>query len=206
MNKYFISTFVAALLALSNAEPESSERILKRGGANKLAKLQNMIDTKCTATFSLTCPDDSPSEDDCTFEKPERPDTTELSQEEIQQLKEDYRAERKERKEQLLVCACCEGYSLGEMLPYAQGGGGGDGGGSFSGSGTGKHGMFGGGGGGSRGPGKSQSGTGKPGRGGGLRKRQPVDVEAGIEVSGGEESISSIDEGDTSGDEGSSDD
>ena len=90
------------------------------------------------------------------------------------------------------------------MLPYAQGGGGGDG--SFSGSGTGKHGMFGGGGGGSRGPGKSQSGTGKPGRGGGLRKRQPVDAEAGIEESGGEESISSIDEGDTSGDEGSSDD
>mmetsp|Transcript_17763 Transcript_17763/g.25159 ORF Transcript_17763/g.25159 Transcript_17763/m.25159 type:complete len:229 (-) Transcript_17763:95-781(-) len=217
MNKSFISIFLTALLASSNAEPDTSKRILKRGGGgggNKLAKLQNMIDTKCTAAFSLTCPDDTLSDDECTFEKPERPDiTTGLSQEEIQQLKEDYRAARQERKEQLLVCACCGGYSLDEMLPFAQGSGsGGDG----SGSGSGRPGLFGGGGGGSRpdvdggsgfmggGGGQSQSGTGRPGRGGGLRNREPNETEVDVEVSGDEESISSIDEGDTSGDESSS--
>lgn len=167
---------------VSNAEPDTSKRILKRGGGgNKLAKLQNMIDTKCTAEFSLTCPDDELGDDECTFEKPERPDITGLSQEEVQQLKEDYRAERQERKEQLLVCACCGGYTLDEMLPFAQGSGsGGDG----SGSSSGRPGMFGGGEGSFSGSG---SGTGRPGRGGGLRNREPVEAEVDAEVTSGDE-------------------
>eukprot|EP00984_Skeletonema_dohrnii_P033999 scaffold32515_cov67-Skeletonema_dohrnii-CCMP3373.AAC.1 len=99
-----------------------------------------MIDTECTASFSLSCPDDDPTDDDCTFEKPERPNFTNMSQDEIQQLKKDYRAMRQERKQQLLVCACCGGYSLDEMLPFAQGStaataSGGDGSGSSFGSG-----------------------------------------------------------------------
>mmetsp|Transcript_33790 Transcript_33790/g.57074 ORF Transcript_33790/g.57074 Transcript_33790/m.57074 type:complete len:127 (-) Transcript_33790:6-386(-) len=123
MNKYFITTFISALLALSNAESDASERILRRGGGggDKLAKLQNMIDTECTASFSLSCPDDDPTDDNCTFEKPERPSFNDMSQDEIQQLKKDYRAMRQERKQQLLFCACCGGYSLDEMLPFAQG-------------------------------------------------------------------------------------
>jgi len=219
MNKYFISTFISALLALSNAESDASERILRRGGGggNKLAKLQNMIDTECTASFSLSCPDDDPTDDDCTFEKPERPNFTDLSQDEIQQLKKDYRAMRQERKQQLLVCACCGGYSLDEMLPFAQGSttaSGGDGSGSSFGAG--RPGMFGGGGGGggSRPEGAEgsgfqggggQAGSGRPGRGGGMRNRQPVDSE--VDVSGGEESISSIDDGasSSSGDQSSAD-
>ncbi|KAK1740438.1 hypothetical protein QTG54_008533 [Skeletonema marinoi] len=220
MSKCFISTFISALLALSNAESDASERILRRGGGggDKLAKLQNMIDTECTASFSLSCPDD-PTDDDCTFEKPERPNFTDLSQDEIQQLKEDYRAMRKERKQQLLVCACCGGYSLDEMLPFAKGSttataSGGDGSGSSVGAG--RPGMFGGGGGGggSRPEGAEgsgfqggggQAGSGRPGRGGGMRNRQPVDSE--VDVSGGEESISSIDDGasSSSGDESSAD-
>ena len=205
MNKSFISTFITALLALANAELDTSERILRRGGGDKLAKLQNMIDTKCTAAFSLSCPDDTPSDEECTFENPERPDITGLSQEEIQQLKEDYRATRKERKQQLLMCACCGGFSLDEMLPFAQGSDG-----TVSSTGSGRPGMFGGG---SRPEGAEGSGFqggggqsgGRPGRGGGLRDRQPVETEAEVDVSGGEESISSIDEeGDTSGDESTS--
>eukprot|EP00984_Skeletonema_dohrnii_P005605 scaffold1975_cov70-Skeletonema_dohrnii-CCMP3373.AAC.1 len=216
MNKYFISTFITALLALSNAESDTSERFLQRGGGDKLAKLQNMIDTECTASFSLSCPDDDPTDDDCTFEKPERPRFTNMSQDEIQQLKKDYRAMRQERKQQLLVCACCGGYSLDEMLPFAQGSttaSGGDGSGSSFGSG--RPGMFGGGGGGGSRPegaegsgfqgGGGQAGSGRPGRGGGMRNRQPVDSE--VDVSGGEESISSIDDGasSSSGDESSAD-
>jgi len=220
MNKYFITTFISALLALSNAESDASERILRRGGGggDKLAKLQNMIDTECTASFSLSCPDDDPTDDDCTFEKPERPNfTNNMSQDEIQQLKKDYRAMRQERKQQLLVCACCGGYSLDEMLPFAQGSttaSGGDGSGSSFGAG--RPGMFGGGGGGggSRPEGAEgsgfqggggQAGSGRPGRGGGMRNRQPVDSE--VDVSGGEESISSIDDGasTSSGDESSAD-
>ena len=192
MNKSYISIFVTALLALSNAEPDTSERILRRGGGDKLAKLQNMIDTKCTATYSLSCPDDTPTEEECTFEKPERPDLTDLSQEEIQQLKEDYRAERKERKQQLLLCACCGAFSLEEMLPFAKG------------TGSERPGIFGGG---SRPEGTEGSGFQGMGggRGGGLRNRQPVETEAEVDVAGGEESISSIDEeDDTSGDESSS--
>mmetsp|Transcript_33791 Transcript_33791/g.57076 ORF Transcript_33791/g.57076 Transcript_33791/m.57076 type:complete len:184 (-) Transcript_33791:53-604(-) len=183
MNKYFITTFISALLALSNAESDASERILRRGGGggDKLAKLQNMIDTECTASFSLSCPDDDPTDDNCTFEKPERPSFNDMSQDEIQQLKKDYRAMRQERKQQLLFCACCGGYSLDEMLPFAQGSttaSGGDGSGSSFGAG--RPGMFGGGGGGggSRPEGAEgsrfqggggQAGSGRPGRGGGLR-------------------------------------
>mmetsp|Transcript_35487 Transcript_35487/g.72590 ORF Transcript_35487/g.72590 Transcript_35487/m.72590 type:complete len:230 (-) Transcript_35487:229-918(-) len=224
MNKYFITTFISALLALSNAESDTSERILRRGGGggDKLAKLQNMIDTECTASFSLSCPDDDPTDDDCTFEKPERPNfTNNMSQDEIQQLKKDYRAMRQERKQQLLVCACCGGDSLDEMLPFAQGSttataSGGDGSGSSFGAGRpGMSGRGGGGGGGGSRPegaegsgfqgGGGQAGSGRPGRGGGMRNRQPVDSE--VDVSGGEESISSIDDGasSSSGDESSAD-
>ena len=189
MNKSYISIFITALLALSNAEPDTSDRILHRGSGDRLAKLQNMIDTKCTATYSLTCPDDTPTEEECTFENPKRPDFTDLSQEEIQQLKEDYRSKRKERRQQLLMCACCGAFSLEEMLPSA---------------GSGRPGIFGGG---SRPDGAEGSGFQGMGggRGGGLRNRQPVETEAEVDVTGGEESISSIDEeGDASGDESSS--
>ena len=179
MNKFLISTFITALLALSNAESDTSKRILRRGRGDKLAKLQNMIDTKCNADF--TCPVDTPSIEECTFEKPERPDTTGLSQEEIQQLKEDGKGMRQERKQQILMCACCGSFSLDEMLPFAKGS---DGTGASAG-------MFGGGG-------------GSRGKGGGLRNRQPAETEAEIDVFVGEESISSIDEDDTSGDESSS--
>ena len=191
MNKSYISIFITALLALSNAESDTSERILRRGGGDRLAKLQNMIDTKCTATYSLSCPDDTPTEEECTFEKPERPDFTDLSPEEIQQLKEDYRAKRKERRQQLLMCACCGAFSLEEMLPFAQG------------TGSGKPGIFGGE---SRPEGTEGSGFQGmgSGRGGGLRNRQPVETEAEVGVSGGEESSSIDEEGDTSGDESSS--
>ena len=181
MNKFYISNFITVLLALSNAEADSTERILRRGGRKFRAKLQNMIDTECTDTF--TCPVDPPTLDECTFEKPERPSFEGLTQEEIQQLKEDFRAARKERKQQILTCACCGGFTLDEMLPFAQGGGE---------DGSGGPGLFGGSG--------FLGGGGRPGRGGGLRNRQPIDTEVESE-----ESVSSADEdGDTSGDESTS--
>ncbi|KAL7431740.1 hypothetical protein ACHAXM_005988 [Skeletonema potamos] len=206
MNKYFISTFIAALLALSNAESETSVRILRRGGGDKLAKLQNMIDAECTPSFS--CPV-TPSKDDCTFEKPERPDLADLSEDEIAKLKEELQALKEEKKQQLLTCACCGKFTLEEMRPQgADGSGSGPQGSEGQ---AGRPGMFGGGGGGGGGGGsrpgeaegavfqgdEGQSGSGRPG---GLRQSVVAETEVG--ESGGEDSTT-LDEGDTSADDGS---
>ena len=173
MNKSFISTFIAALLALSNAESETSVRILRRGGGDKLAKLQNMIDAECTPSFS--CPV-TPSKDDCTFEKPERPDLADLSEDEIAKLKEELQALKEEKKQQLLTCACCGKFTLEEMRPQGADG---------SGSGP-------------------QGSEGQAGRPGGLRQSVVAETEVG--ESGGEDSTTldegdtSADDGSTSAD------
>jgi hypothetical protein len=177
MNKSFISTFIAALLALSNAKSETPERIPRRGNGDKLAKLQNLIDTECTPSFS--CPV-TPSKDDCTFEKLERPDITGLSEDQIEKLMEEFQALKQERKQQLLTCACCGKFTLEEMRPQGADGSGSRPQGSEGQSGSARPDMFGGGGGGGSRPegaegsvfqgGGSQSGSGRPGRGGGLRQ------------------------------------
>ena len=114
MNLSILSTFITALLALSNAEADSSERSLHRG-KNVMAKLQNLIYSGGCDT--LTCPAVSPSTAECTFEKPERPSLEGLSEAEIAELKEDMQAKKEEKKEQILKCACCAGFTLEDMMP-----------------------------------------------------------------------------------------
>ena len=106
MNIYLLS--IAVLLALSNAEPA---RNLGRGGGY----LQNKIESMCP-TLSSECP--TFAEDDCIFEKPaKRPDFSELTEEEIEDLK----AKREERKEMMLLCICCDELDLKD-LPRGGGG------------------------------------------------------------------------------------
>ena len=121
MNLSLLSTAITALLALSNAEADSSERTLRRG-KNMMAKLQNLIDNGCN---SLTCPSVNPSAAECTFEKPEKPSLEGLSEAEIAQMKEDMQAKKEEKKEQILKCACCAGFALEDMIaarPEGEGG------------------------------------------------------------------------------------
>lgn len=150
MNKSFIATFIAALLALSNAERDASERFLRRGGGgrgDKLAKLQSMIETECTASFS--CPTDTPSIEECTFEKPDRPVMTGWTDQQKEDFKEEIQAMKQQRKQQLLTCACCGKFTLAEMKPKLT-----DGSGSVEGR-----------------PGMSEGGS----RGGGLRESVVVE-------------------------------
>ncbi len=113
MNLSLLSTAITALLALSNAEADSSERTLRRG-KNIMAKLQNLIDNGGCDT--LTCPAVSPSTAECTFEKPGRPSLEGLSEAEIAQIKEEMQAKKEEKKEQILKCACCAGFALEDMV------------------------------------------------------------------------------------------
>ena len=113
MNLSLLSTAITALLALSNAEADSSERTLRRG--KNMAKLQNLIDNGGCDT--LTCPAVSPSTAECTFEKPERPSLEGLTEAEIEQIKDDMQAKKEEKKEQILKCACCAGFALEDMMP-----------------------------------------------------------------------------------------
>ena len=94
---------IATLLALSNAEP--TRNLGKFGG-----DVQNKIEKMCPE-LSSECP--TIVEGDCTFEKPaERPNFFEMTKEEIEYLK----AQRKERKEQMLLCICCDKLDLEEIL------------------------------------------------------------------------------------------
>ena len=134
MNLSLLSTAITALLALSNAEADSSERTLRRG-KDMMAKLQNLIDNGCD---TITCPAVSPSTAECTFEKPERPSLEGLTEAEIAQIKEDMQAKKEEKKEQILKCACCAGFALEDMIAArTEGEGGGSRPGGMSGEGSG---------------------------------------------------------------------
>ena len=134
MNLSLLSTAITALLALSNAEADSSERTLRRG-KDVMAKLQNLIDNGGCDT--ITCPAVSPSTAECTFEKPEKPSLEGLTEAEIAQIKEDMQAEKEEKKEQILQCACCAGFALEDMMPARPEGEGGARPGGRSGEGSG---------------------------------------------------------------------
>ena len=52
----------------------------------------------------------------CTFEKPKRPDTNDLTNEQIVDLKSEFKAKKEERREQMLKCACCADMSVEDIL------------------------------------------------------------------------------------------
>ena len=115
-------TFVTVLLALCKAEKADPEsRILRRqsgGGKPSGDRLKNMCDTEwpnfeCDDTESI----------DCTFEKPERPDTTGLDEDAIAQLKTEVRAKKEEFRQKMLKCACCAMMSVEDILAVKEEGG-----------------------------------------------------------------------------------
>ena len=104
-----------ALLALCNAQADPESRTLRGGGGRgppSSDRLQNMVDT--CSTFA--CNGDDASNLDCTFEKSERPTTTDLTDEGIVDLKSEFKAKREERREQMLKCACCADMSVEDIL------------------------------------------------------------------------------------------
>ena len=129
--------YATFLLALFGANADQHElRVLQKAGGNVPGgRLQNKIDTTCP---TYDCGAVDIDDLDCTFEKPERPDLTGLSEEEIAQLKSDLQAKKEERREQMLKCACCGDMSVEDILAAK-------GDGSGGGSGAGRPGGMGGG-------------------------------------------------------------
>jgi hypothetical protein len=88
-----------------------------QGGRGKqiLAKLQEMVETECNADF--VCPE-SVTGCDANIEKPERPIGTwwGMSEEEKVAAKAEMEAKVDTFKQQILVCACCDGKSLQELV------------------------------------------------------------------------------------------
>lgn len=138
------ATFLLALFG-ANADQQEPRVLRQAGGSVPGGRLQNMIDTTCS-TYDCEAVDIDGL--DCTFEKPERPDLTGLSEDEIAQLKSDFQAEKEERREKMLKCACCGDMSVEDILA-AKGDGDGNGGrpglSSGGGSGAGRPGGMGGG-------------------------------------------------------------
>ncbi|KAL7542885.1 hypothetical protein ACHAXR_013187 [Thalassiosira sp. AJA248-18] len=143
--------YVAVLLALFKANADPQSRTLRQSGG----QLQDMISTMCP-TFDCN----TVYTDDCTFERPERPDMSGLTEDQISELKSEFRAKKEERRQKMLGCACCDGMSEEDILAAK-----GDGG-SLSrpggGGGPGRPGM--GGGDGSVRPGMGEAGDGSSGR------------------------------------------
>lgn len=103
-----------ALLALCNAQANPESQTLRGGGAGPPSsnRLQNMVDT--CSTFA--CNGYDANNLDCTFEKPKRPDTNDLTDEQIVDLKSEFKAKKEERREQMLKCACCADMSVEDIL------------------------------------------------------------------------------------------
>ena len=119
--KLFLSTD-AVLLALCVAESQGTtgstsadwitQRTRHHGG--RPGRLQSMKDDKCPeflTTFS--CPE-SAANMDCTLERPERPDVVELEFDD--EVKAEFQAKKKEFKEQLMKCVCCDVVSVEDIL------------------------------------------------------------------------------------------
>eukprot|EP00578_Thalassiosira_sp_NH16_P008960 CAMPEP_0181111132 /NCGR_PEP_ID=MMETSP1071-20121207/19105_1 /TAXON_ID=35127 /ORGANISM="Thalassiosira sp., Strain NH16" /LENGTH=239 /DNA_ID=CAMNT_0023194991 /DNA_START=244 /DNA_END=960 /DNA_ORIENTATION=+ len=116
------------------------------GGGGKLGdKLGDMIETKCSDPN--TCFGVVPADLDCTFQEPEKPDTTGMDVDKRNQVKREYRAKKKECKENMVKCACCAGMSVEDIIAAKGDNGGsrpsGGGGGAGGRPGKGGYGFFG---------------------------------------------------------------
>lgn len=128
--KLFLST-AAVLLALCVAESQGTTGSTSADGPTSLSgtgditqrtrhhgggpgRLQSMKDDKCPeflTTFS--CPE-SATNMECTLERPERPDMVELELDDV--VKAEFQAKKKEFKEQLMKCVCCDVVSVEDIL------------------------------------------------------------------------------------------
>jgi hypothetical protein len=117
---------IAALLSLTGA----AGRVLWDGdghqgqgqggqGLHIIAKLQEMVESECTSDFA--CPE---SITDCAnIEKPEKPtDWWNMSDGEKANAKAEMEATKDTFKQQVLVCACCEGKTVQELVGYDEDG------------------------------------------------------------------------------------
>ena len=77
-------------------------------------RLQAKIDETCP-TFD--CNDIEADSLDCTLEeRPARPDFSSMTDAEIEAFKAEMMAKKEEKKEQIMNCACCAGYTAEELL------------------------------------------------------------------------------------------
>ena len=77
-------------------------------------QLQAKIDETCP-TFD--CNDIEADSLDCTLEeRPGRPDFSSMTDAEIEAFKAEMMAKKEEKKEQIMNCACCAGYTAEELL------------------------------------------------------------------------------------------
>jgi cytochrome c556 len=83
------------------------------GGKLSPEKLQNMVDTEC---LGFDCEGNTAETLTCTFDKPERPDLAGLGEDEIAELKADFKAKKKECKQKMIQCACCADMSVDDIL------------------------------------------------------------------------------------------
>jgi hypothetical protein len=72
-----------------------------------------MVDTEC---LGFDCEGNTAETLTCTFDKPERPDLTGLGEDEIAELKADFKAKKKECKQKMIQCACCADMSVDDIL------------------------------------------------------------------------------------------
>ena len=169
-------SFFAALLALCKADKvdsDSDSRRLRGRGKLSPGRIENMLDTKCP---DFDC---DATTVECTFERPERPDTSGMDEDEKAEMWTEFKAKKEERRQKMLECVCCSGMSVEDILalkaeaggsrPSGMGGSGGGGGGRPGGR-----------------PGGMGGGGGFKGRGGGFG-RQGIDGEDGAQ---GESSVS----------------
>jgi len=116
-----VDTFKQQILVCACCDGKSLQELVgndrSEGGRGKqiLAKLQEMVETECNADF--VCPE-SVTGCDANIEKPERPIGTwwGMSEEEKVEAKAEMEAKVDTFKQQILVCACCDGKSLQELV------------------------------------------------------------------------------------------
>jgi len=133
MKLYLIS--IVAGLALALCEAQADTELRKRshqngggrggggggrhgggGGGNLAERLEAMVETQCDPT---TCEGVTLTEDDCTsqqLQNPPRPDTSEMDRDARARAKNEYRAAKKDCKQNMFKCACCAGMSIEDIL------------------------------------------------------------------------------------------
>ena len=118
-------TIAALLTGAAGAVASASVPVLHLGGHGQggqgrdiVAKLQGIVESECNSGF--VCPE---SITDCAnIEKPEKPTTTtnwwNMSEEEKAVAKAEMQATKDTFKQQVLVCACCGGKTVQELVGY----------------------------------------------------------------------------------------
>ena len=108
-----VEAFRQQILTCACCDGKTVQELVGRDRESRLEKIQEKVDSKCNSDF--TCPD-TITGCDSEIDKPDKPGAFEWWWDMSEEEKDMAKAEMEAFKQQLLVCTCCDGKTIQELM------------------------------------------------------------------------------------------